>query len=84
MLCAPAGVGRASEVWKPSAYDASVGCFPRQSSVIGCSGEIAGAEGRVRIMLPSTGGIGVNVFYAVGALLVIGSLFLAIMRGFKR
>lgn len=35
-------------------------------------------------MLPSTGGIGVNVIYAAGALLVIGSVFLAVMRGFRR
>ena len=32
-------------------------------------------------MLPATGGIGVNVFYATGALLVIGGLFLAAMKG---
>ena len=32
-------------------------------------------------MLPATGGIGVNVFYAAGALLVIGSVFLAVMKG---
>jgi LPXTG-motif cell wall-anchored protein len=35
-------------------------------------------------MLPSTGGIGVNIFYATGALLVIGAVFLAVMKGFKR
>lgn len=36
------------------------------------------------IMLPATGGIGVNIFYAAGALLVIGSVFLAVMRGFRK
>lgn len=34
-------------------------------------------------MLPATGGIGVNVIYAVGAILVIGAAFMAVMKGLR-
>lgn len=53
------------------------------SPVITFNEWIAGEE-RNENILPATGGIGVNIFYATGALLVIGSLFLAVMKGFKR
>ena len=35
-------------------------------------------------MLPATGGIGVNLFYAVGAFLIISGVFLAVMKGLGR
>ena len=62
------------KVWKHKMENES-----RQSAVTSRSPDME--EER---MLPATGGIGVNIFYATGALLVIGAVFLAVMKGFKR
>ncbi len=60
-----------TKVWKHRMENES-----RQSAVTSRSPDME--EER---MLPATGGIGVNAFYATGALLVIGAVFLAVMKG---